>query len=391
MPTGVSLEDPSFYRTISGISGRQIMEGNEISLIETGQATFEFMFRVLAGAKRSVNMEVYIFRDDVIGRAVTALLCDRARAGVPVNIIVDSFGARFMGRELPRLLAEAGVRIHYYHPISFLRYTRFMRRTHRKMLIVDGEIGLTGGFNISDEWFENGGGDSKKWRDLQVVVRGPAVFQAQSIFMEHWFELTAEVLSGEPYYPALPTRGTMACRFIGSSPASGSSALQQIYFLAISAARRYFWMENAYFVPDKNSVTLLCDAARRGVDVRLIVPGPTATDARAPVYAARNYYGPLMRCGVKIFEYRKQKLHSKFAIADGVWTTVGSTNFDNRSFKYHDEMNLNVYDAAFSAQVAAIFERDQADCRPVDPKKFKRRKLLPRFREWIFKLFEEQL
>jgi cardiolipin synthase len=296
-----------------------------------------------------------------------------------------------MGREVQAMLADAGVKLRFYHPFRMARYTKYFRRTHRKMVIVDGMCGLMGGFNIGDEWAGDNGTDPNYWRDLQAYINGPAAGQLQSIFMEHWFEITGELLAGSDYFPEIRPAGNLSIRFIGSSPRSGSSQLQTIYLFALSSARKTFWMENAYFVPDKNSIRAFCDAARRGVDVRLILPAIESTDIKAPIFAAKNYYRKLLESGVKIYEYSSRKLHAKFAVADGLWTTIGTTNFDNRSFRYHEEINLNVYDSRFANTVSDIFLNDQKSSRQVDILNFKRRSVSSRIKEMFYKLFEEQL
>ncbi len=368
-----------------------MLDGNSVEIIESGDETFKRLLEMISSSEKSINMEFYIYRNDRLGRLFADALCEKAKTGVEVNVIIDSFGARFMGKYIPRKMRESGVRLHFYHPISLLRYTKFMKRTHRKMVIVDGLSVMTGGFNMSGEWLDDVSGDATKWRDVQVFISGPAVFQAQSIFMEHWFELTGEILTGDRYFPPLSITGRTSCRVIGSSPLHGSSTLQQIYLFALSSSRKRFWMENAYFVPDRNSVKAICDASMRGVDVRIIIPGLKSTDAKAPVYAARNYYYQLLSSKVKIYEYRKKKLHSKFAVSDGLWATIGSTNFDNRSFKFHEEMNVNIYDSEFVGRMEKIFLADIEDSTEVKIKKFRKRTFLPRLQEYLYKLIEEQL
>ncbi|MEW5693270.1 MAG: phospholipase D-like domain-containing protein [Candidatus Hydrogenedentota bacterium] len=388
VPSEVNLEDPAFYQTISGISRTAILEGNDAQIINSGKETYKLICSLLENAQYSINIESYIYHDDEIGRKIAEILCRKSKSGVKINLIIDSFGARHLGGEIPALLKKAGVRLYFYHPIELGRFIRYINRTHRKLIIVDGKIGISGGFGISSHWLSED--ESKNWYDIQVVIKGPSVFQMQSIFMEHWLELTGEVLTGPEYFPTLQKQGDVSLRIVGSSPRNGSSAIQHIYLFALNSARKNFFMENAYFVPDDLSVKSFIEAAKRGVDVRIIVPGLSATDAKAPIYAGRTYYGELLKNGVKIYEYKKQKLHSKFATADGLWTTIGSTNFDNRSFKLNEELNVNIYDKNFAEKMGQIFEKDLKDCEALDAKKFRRRPLTAKLKEYLYKLFEEQ-
>lgn len=388
-PAGVRVSDPSFVRTVSGISGRPLLAGNSLQLVESGKQTFELLFDRIRTAKKSICIETYLWHDDPIGRQAADLLAKRAREGVSVKILIDAFGGRNLGGVIPSLLRNAGADVHFYHPFRNSKFIRYVNRTHRKLVIIDGEWAMTGGFGISDDWYGDES-DTSVWRDIQVSMSGPAVFQAQSIFMENWLETTGEVLTGDRFFPELSADGDVTCRMVASSPRDGSSALQQIFLFAINSSERSFYMENAYFVPDMVTVEALSSAAQRGVDVRIIVPSLHGTDARAPIYAGRNYYGDLLRSGVKIYQYTSGKMHAKFAVVDGVWVTIGSTNFDNLSFKRNDESNLNIFDKKVASQLDIIFLRDLASSQFLDLVSFRRRPLSGRLYEFFYKFLEEQ-
>jgi cardiolipin synthase len=309
---------------------------------------------------------------------------------VKVNLLVDAIGGSEMSTEMIEQLEESGVYFCYYNPLDFFDFDKTNRRTHRKLIIVDGSIGMTGGFGFSEFW-DTDGSEPDRAHDIQVLVEGPVVGQMQSIFFQNWLEVSGEMLSGDEYFPELPAKGNMKTRMIHSSPHKGSSSIQHVYLLTIYAARKYFWMENSYFVPDRLSQKALIDAARRGVDVQLILATPETSDVGATVHAGRNYYGKLLRAGVKICEYRKQKLHSKFAIVDDVWSTLGSANFDNRSFKLNLEANVNVYDRGFAQNLKNVFQTDLKDCTQLTLSAFESRSFWQKSKELLNKQIEDML
>lgn len=386
----IAIKDKAFLRTMSGISAMPILDGNRVREVNTGRETFERLYELIKAAKRSINIEIYIFEDDEVGGRVARLLAEKARNGVKVNLLIDSVGGRNIGSEIPEILIESGVQLHFYNPVIFSDLGAINKRTHRKLVIIDGKVGMTGGFGISDFW-DTSGEHPTRARDLQVVVEGPVVAQMQSIFLQDWIEATGQLLIGDDFFPDLKPDGHLKSRMIHSSPYRGSSSVQHVYLFTLNSAREFFWMENSYFIPDRLSVNTLVNAAKRGVDVRLILAAPETSDVEAAVHAGRNYYRKLLKAGVTICEYKKQILHSKFAIADNLWSTVGSANFDNRSFKLNMEANLNIYDRTFASRLKKVFAEDLKDCVPVTLDEFEKRSLWGRFKEYFSSYFEEIL
>ncbi len=383
----IEIRSPAFLRTMSGISAMPILSGNRIREINTGHESFEFLYRLIENAKKSINIEIYIYNDDEVGRYITKLLTEKVSQGVSVNLLVDGMGGREMGDELVEILSESGVNIQFHNPIGFTELNSINQRTHRKLIIIDGVIGMTGGFGFSQSW-DTMGDEKERFRDFQVVVEGPVVAQMQSIFLQNWLEKTGQLLIGDDYFPHLEQAGNTKSRMIHSSPYRGSSSVQHVYLFSLNSSRDYFWMENSYFIPDRISLKSLTDAAKRGVDVRLILASPETSDVEVTVHAGRNYYKKLLKAGVHICEYKKQILHSKFAVADDMWSTVGSTNFDNRSFKLNMEANLNVYDRSFALRLKNIFQSDLNDCNAINLESFEKRTIWEHFKEYISGHFE---
>ena len=349
--------DPVFRQELNTLLGPSLVGGNRIATLENGDQIFPAMLEAIRSAKKTVNFETYIFTDSDAAKAFAQALAERARTGVKVHVIMDSQGSRGAGRENLRVMREAGVEMHKYHTIFSLDPRRYNHRTHRKLLVIDGKIGFIGGVGIAKQW--QGNADSPEhWRDTHYRVEGPVVAELQAAFMDNWLKTSGALLHGPDYFPPPENRGPVLAQAFGSSPREGSINVILMDELAIAAATKSVKIEHAYFVPDRQLMSVLCDAARRGVDVQIITPGEHI-DSKLVRHASRSRWPELLRAGAKIWEYQPTMIHCKLLIVDGLFVSVGSANFDNRSLRINDEANLNVLNADFAARQSAMFERDK--------------------------------
>ena len=361
------------------------MAHNRAVLLRNGDETFDALLEAIREARRSINIEIYIFNHGAIAAEFARALSERARAGVAVRVLVDGFGSHL--GDLEEEMSAAGVRIEQYKPLRIYSLFRVGNRTHRRVVTVDGKIGFCGGFAIDDRWRGNARGPSE-WRDTNIRIEGPVVAQLQHVFLEDWVHTTGEVLHGPEQFPAIESAGDMLAQAISSSRTDQSSMAKLLYYMAIQAARRRIWIENAYFVPDRQIRQGLVAAAARGVDVKIIVPGKYIDNPNVRL-ASRFHYGELLDGGVEIYEYLPTMMHNKVMVADGLWASIGSINFVNRSMKKNGEANVCVYDSGFAAQVEAMVVDDLARCERFTKEKWKKRGLLARFGETFFWLFSD--
>lgn len=366
-----ALTDPQFARSMSGLLGPPLVGGNRIDILMNGDEIFPAMLEGIRSARRSITFETFIYWRAEIGREFAEALAERARAGVRVHILVDFVGSNKMDPALFDMMGHAGAEIEKFHPLSWYHLSRFNNRTHRKLLIVDGRLGFTGGVGIADEW-RGHAQDEKHWRDTHFRIEGPVVTQMQAAFMTNWIKTRSTVEHTEAYFPELKPVGTHFAQMFHSSPQEGSEDIRLMYLLSIAAARQRIRLEQAYFVPDDLTVELLVAAMKRGVEVQIITPGPR-TDQSTVRRASRSRWGPLLEAGARIFEFQPTNLHYKVMIVDGLWSSVGSTNFDNRSFRLNDEANLNIHDADFAARLEKIFEEDKRRSKEVTYEQWLRR------------------
>jgi cardiolipin synthase len=347
------------------------------------------MLAAIRGAKKTINLEFYIYWDGQVARMFAEALAERARAGVKVNVILDAVGSAPTSPELVEFLIRNGVQVEWYHPIRWYTLSRVNHRTHRKLLVVDGEIGFSGGAGIADVWL--GDADAPDhWRETMVRVEGPVVTQMQFAFMDNWVKSRGELLTGLDYFPVIEPRGLALTQVLKSSPSEGSSAVKLLYIVSIVSAMRSIYISNAYFLPDKDTVRALEGAVRRGVDVRVAVPGEI-TDVPIVREAGRLIYNQLLRRGIRIFEYLPTMMHAKTMVVDGIWTTIGSSNFDDRSFRLNDEVNVNIYDETIAARMEAMFFEDLARSREIHRRQWTRRPWFARLKERVAGWFKPQL
>ena len=383
------VHDPQFLRSMGHLIGPAILASNHVSALINGNQIFPAMLESIRNARKSIDLETYIYWSGDIGQQFAEALAERARAGVKVHVLIDWVGSRKVDSRDLQLMREAGVEVVKHNPLVWFNLARLNHRDHRKLLIVDGKIGYIGGAGLADIW--QGNADAPKhWRDTQFRLEGPAVGQMQAAFMDNWMKTTGRVLETEDYFPELQPAGEDLAQVFFSSPRDGTESVRLMYLLAIAAATKNIRLSASYFVPGELTTEELVDASRRGVNVEIIVPG-AKTDVPVARYASRSKWGPLLQAGVKIYEYEPTMYHCKVMIVDDVWVTVGSANFDNRSFRLNDEANLNVYSAEFAAIQTRIFDEDKQNARLVSYKEWKRRGLCTKLLEKLLSPFRSQL
>jgi len=384
-----SVDDPQFVRSMSVLLGPPLLDGNRVETLINGDRIFPSMLQAISGARETINFETYIYWSGDVGRQFAEALADRARDGVKVHVLVDWVGSQKMDNDSIELMKRAGVDFRKYRPLRWYNLARVNNRTHRKLLIVDGRIGFTGGVGIADEW-SGDAQDRKHWRDNQYRIEGPAAAQMQAAFMDNWTKVSGSVLHGNVYFPVLQGAGTIAAQVFQSSSQGGAESMHLMYLLSIAAATRTIDLAMAYFVPDEITSEALVAAMKRGVRLRLILPNEH-TDADFVRRASRAGWGPLLKAGALIYEYQPTLYHVKLLVVDGLWSSVGSTNFDNRSFRLNDEANLNVYDAEFAQTQTATFGADLKRARRITYEEWEARPWNEKVMEWTAALFSSQL
>ena len=389
LPRLYSTASPDFERALGSLLGPGIVGGNAVTELLNGDQIFPPMLAAIQGAKKSITFETYIYWSGDIGKQFADALSERARAGVRVHVLLDWVGSAKMDESYLTEMQEAGVQIEKFHKPHWYNLARLNNRTHRKLLVVDGQVGFTGGVGIAPQWMGNAQ-DPDHWRDSHYLVRGPVVAQMQATFLDNWLKVTGKVLHGELYFPPIAPAGAQKAQMFSSSPSSGSESMQLMYHLAITAAERSIDLSVAYFVPDELTQKHLMDALARGVRVRFITPGEH-TDTDTVKAASRATWGPLLQAGALIYEYQPTMYHCKVMIVDQLLVSVGSTNFDNRSFRLNDEANLNVYDAAFARRQTEVFEDDLKRSRRVTYEEWLNRPLREKAHEKLTGWLRSQL
>jgi cardiolipin synthase len=383
-----------------GIVGSPLMVGNRVVLLQDGPATFERMFAAIRGAKDHINMETYIIEDDEVGNRFADAFIDKQIEGVQVNLIYDSVGAISVPAAFFKRLTDSGINVLEFNPINPLTAKKgwnVNQRDHRKLLIVDGQSVFLGGINISSVY--SGGSfrqrsstrpeEKAPWRDTHLQVEGPAVAEFQKLFLATWAKQKGSPLAPRNYMPQLGNKGKEVVRAIGSSSDEAYTLIYATLISAIASAETGVYLTNAYFVPDPQLLAALKDAAQRGVNVKIILP--SYSDSSLVFHTGRSYYEELLRAGVKIFERHSALLHAKTALVDGVWSTIGSTNLDWRSFLHNDEVNAVILGQEFGAQMQAMFEQDLAASNAIPLDRWQQRSLGMRIKELFARLWQRAL
>jgi cardiolipin synthase len=384
-----ALSDPQYQHVLGVMLGPPITNGNRFEALYNGDQIFPPMLAAIRGARQSITFETYIYWSGDIGRAFADALAERARAGVKVHVLLDWLGSAKMDEAFLREMQDAGVEIRKFHKPDWYDIARMNNRTHRKLLVVDGRIGFTGGVGIAPNW-TGSAQDAEHWRDSHFKVEGPVVAQMQAVFMDNWVKVSGDVLHGRRYFPPVEPMGEGRAQMFSSSPSGGSESMHLMYLLSIAAATRTIDLSSAYFVPDALTVDALVAAMRRGVRVRIITPGPII-DSQTVRGASRASWGPLLEAGAQISEYQPTMFHCKVFTVDGLLVSVGSTNFDNRSFRLNDEANLNIYDEGFAAAQTAQFEADLKQSRQLTLAAWRDRPLREKAMEHVAAWLSNQL
>jgi len=377
----LEMGHPTFAATVAAYTGSPVVGGNRVEVLLNGDEIFPAKLRAIRSARRTINYAQYVFEEGKPAQEVAQALAERCRAGVTVNVLLDAVGALALPTEYRDIMTNAGCRVEIFRPLSPFAIDKVNNRNHRRILVADGRMGITGGSGTSGKW----GGDGKTqdhWRDTDVWIEGPVVEQLQGAFAENWLEATGIALGGRDYFPApLEAKGHASAQAVRSSPAGGSAAMYTMFLLAMASARRSIYITNPYFLPDDKMVETLVRTARNRVRVVLLLPG--AIDHNIVKQASRGELGRLLEAGVEVYEYPAALLHAKTMVVDSRWATVGSTNLDRRSFALNDEINLVVYDEAIAHRLERIFEADLARSRRITYEGWRNRSMMSRFLEFL--------
>jgi cardiolipin synthase len=357
----ITLGDPAFFPTIEAYTDAPIVGGNRIEILFNGDETFPVMLRDIKSAKSTITFAQYLYEDGSIAYELAHAFSERCEAGLKVHILIDSQGSSKIPDDIPSMMREAGCQLEFFrrveapHLLLPWKLFKYNYRNHRRVLVVDGRIGLTGGYGISEAWTGDGR-TPEHWRETNARVEGPAVKQLQAAFTESWLEATGALLGGDGYFPHLQPRGQVPAQMVKSSPAGGSFQNYLLFLLSITSARKSILITNPYFIPDDTMIEALLKAAARGVRVVVLVPGKI--DHQITYRASRSNYGRMLLGHIQIFEYTASLMHAKTMVVDGIWATIGSTNFDNRSFALNEELNLTIHHAGVARRLEDAFERD---------------------------------
>ncbi len=382
------VADPQFKRAVGSVLTPGLTDGNRAQELLNGDQIFPAMLSGIRNAQRSITLETYIYFSGATGDEFSKALRERAASGVKVHVLLDWIGGELEDALIERMRAS-GVEIHRYNAPTWHSLARFNNRTHRKLMVIDGRIGFIGGVGLADKWSGHAQGPDH-WRDTHFQVEGPVVGQLQSAFLNNWLAAAGDVLRGEAYFPPLEPAGDQLAQAFSASPGGSSKTMQLLYLMSITAAQQSIDLSAAYFIPDEVAKQSLVAAARRGVRVRIIVPGPHM-DMAVVRHASRNNWGPLLEAGIEIYEYEPTMFHCKVIVVDGLWTSVGSTNFDSRSFSVNDETNMNVYDAPFAQRQVGVFEQDLQQASRVSLEQWQGRPVWQKMLDSGASLFSSQL
>lgn len=383
------VNSPEFFGSALALYDPVPLGGNKLELLQDGDSYFPAMLAAIRGAKKTINFQAYIVYSDKTGWEFRDAFIERARAGVEVRLLLDGVGSGWSLKNSDvKMMKEAGCKFAYYHPLLSWRIDRTNRRSHRRVLVVDGKVGFTGGVGFADQWSGHAQ-DEKHWHDVQVRVEGPLVSELQNAFEEHWIKTFGETLSGADQFPALAPAGNIKGQLIASHSFS-MAPLPLTEAVAFAAAEKRIWITNAYCTPSEDQVELLVKAVKRGVDVRLMVPGQH-NDQPLTKSAGRAAYGKMLEGGAKIFEYQPTMIHTKAMVIDGMFSLVGSSNLDPRSSEINEELDLAIYDQGFARTMESMFESDLTHSTQYTYEQFKQRSLWERMTEWLMLPFRSQL
>ena len=390
----ITLGEPAFFPTIEAHTNAPIIGSNRVEVLLNGDDTFPVMLRDIRAATTTITFAQYLFEGGSLAGEFAEAFAERCRAGVKANILLDSHGSGRTPADILGLMRDAGCQVEFFRPVEVpailfpWKLLQYNYRNHRRILVIDGRVGFTGGYGISDTW-KGDGRTEEHWRETNARIEGPAVKFLQAAFAESWLETTAIAIGGEGYFPRLTPVGKIPVQMVSSSPAGGSFQNYMLFLLSITSARKTILITNPYFIPDKVITEALLKAVGRGVRVVVLAPGKI--DSRLTYVASRSHYGELLLGGVEIYEYQAALMHAKTMVIDEIWATIGSTNFDNRSFALNEELNLTVYDSAIAQRLEAIFREDLKYSKKITYEDWQSRSVFERLWELFAFPVKEQL
>jgi cardiolipin synthase len=388
LPHRLAASDAQFRTSMAALFGSNVLPGNRIDTLINGNEIFPAMLQAVRDARNTITFETYIYWRGAIADQFADVLAQKAREGVSVKVLLDWVGSIPMDEKLIERMQSAGVEVVRFRPVKWSTVDKVNNRTHRKLLIVDGRIGFTGGVGIGDEW----NGDARtaaEWRDTHYRLEGPVVAELQAAFAEHWIEATGELLIGDRFFPALEAAGDQAAQIVASSTHQ-RNAMHLMLMTALAAAEKTIRIGTPYFVPDAVTRAQLLEARKRGVEVEILVPGEK-TDARIVQKASRHFWGELLEAGIRIHEFEPTMYHSKLVVVDEAWTSVGSTNIDDRALRLNDEANLNSYEPRFAREQIAIFDADLKRSTPYTMARWRDRPMGERLSDGLASLLRSQI
>jgi cardiolipin synthase A/B len=386
----VGLSTPEFAHMMEGMTDAHLQGGSDLQVLTNGESFYKAELDAISQARQTINMEAYIIHKGDVAKQFVEALAARARAGVQVRLVVDAAGSFSTRKGVFEPLLDAGGKVEWYHPLRWYTFDRVNNRTHRELMIIDGEKAFIGGAGIADQWLKAETQDRPRWRDTMVMVQGPAVESVQSTFVENWLESSGEVLSDPKFFPMAPNVGPSTVMVVDSSPTSGGSTRARVLFQElIASAQHSLYISTPYFLPDTPARDEIVRAAKRGVDVRIITPSKKS-DHLVTRSSSRGLLGDLLKNGVHVYEYQPSMMHAKIMIVDDQWAVVGSTNFDSRSFRLNDEVNLAAYAPQFARRLIEDFRQDMQQSKELTYEQWKKRPIWERATETFGALIQSQ-
>jgi cardiolipin synthase A/B len=373
--------------SLSGLTLGSALGGNSVEVLENG-AFYDAVLACIAAARKSVHFETFLWKDGTLGRRLAAALIDRAKSGVKVRIMLDDTGCREAGKDALEQMKQAGCEVHFFHKRSLRNLGVLNDRDHRKIVVVDGKEAFVGGHCIVDEWLGDAE-DHVHYGDVSVRLRGPIVHSIQGAFSENWAGETGQLFVGDDVFPELERAGDVLIHAVFAKPENSAPTIKILHHTAICLARKRIWVQNPYFIPDPDAIEAFGKAVKRGVDVRVLMPSTSGSDNPMVQHAGHRNFEKLLKCGVRLFEYPHTLLHQKIMTVDGVWSAIGSSNFDDRSFETNDEISLAITDAGIAQRLDAIFEKYVPRAQEIELERWQKRGAWHKLKDNAFYLFKE--
>ena len=389
-PASTPTDSKQFFEVLECVANAAMTQAKEIEVLTNGDCYYEAELEAIRKAKKTINIEAYIFQRGEIAKRFVDTLTERAKAGVCVKLVLDALGCFTTTESYLKPLLDAGGKVGFYHPFRWYRVPRINNRTHREIMVIDGETGFIGGSGVADHWWKSKG-KSARWRDTMFRITGEVVNGLQSVFAENWLEVSGEILNGEDYYPKVSAKGKISVMVLSSTPSVNESTRARIlYQTLLASAQKRIYITTPYFLPDRGVREEIIQAIReRDVEVKIIAPGKKI-DHLLTRRSSRRLFGDLLKAGAKIYEYKPSMIHAKIMIIDHVWSIVGSTNFDSRSFVLNAESNLIVFDESVADRLSKDFAADLANSQDITYEKWQKRPIYEKVQEWFGWVLERQ-